>query len=100
MKRIIALILALIMCVAIFTGCGTKISEVEENAISITSRFVQISTDGSGLYRYHLVYVDKETGVMYWCISGIGLTVMVNADGTPMRYDLESHKIIESKCNE
>lgn len=36
--------------------------------------------------RNHLIYADKDTGVMYlYMVSGYGggLTVMLNADGTP-----------------
>jgi hypothetical protein len=39
------------------------------------------------------IYADKDTGVMYLYMgngNGGGLTVMLNADGTPKIYDFNS----------
>lgn len=35
------------------------------------------------------VFYDKETKVEYYYISGTGVTVLLNADGTPKLYEEE-----------
>lgn len=91
MKRIIALILALIMCAAIFVGCQTKYKATAKE----TKRFVEIESDiemdSSGTTVYgNTIYVDRETGVMYLVFYGgnrAGITVLLGADGKPLIYD-------------
>ena len=50
------------------------------------------------------VYVDTETNVMYWYSGhsyGGGLSIMLNADGSPKLYDKETSKydVTEIKSN-
>lgn len=93
MKRIIALILALIMCAAIFVGCQTKYKATANE----TKRFVEIESDmemdSSGItVRGNTIYADRETGVMYLVFYGgnrAGITVLLGADGKPLIYDFE-----------
>lgn len=100
MKKIIALILALIMCAAIFVGCDTSIPKLDNGGgILIPNRFIEIANNsGSLMDNAHKIYVDKETNVMYWYIYGgyhAGITVLLNSDGTPMLYDLENNTIVK-----
>ena len=51
------------------------------------------------------VYVDTETNVMYWYSEHIqagGLSVMLNADGSPKTYDAETskYKVTEIESND
>ncbi len=92
MKKIIVFVLALVMCITIFAGCGGT----KEN-----SRFIIIDSDikAENLSNTAL-YVDKQTGVVYWYThSGYGqtMTVLLNSDGTPILYDFENNKIIEKE---
>lgn len=94
MKKIIAFVLALVMCAVIFTGCGIKESGTKEN-----SRFVIIDSDVESEDRmWSALYADKQTNVVYWFTkSGYGqtMTVLLNSDGTPVLYDFEKEIIIE-----
>ena len=89
MKRIVAIILVVMMSCFIFAGCGTK-----EN-----SRFVVVDSNvESENLSNTALYVDKQTGIVYWYThSGYGqtMTVLLNADGTRGLYDCEKEKIIE-----
>lgn len=89
MKRIVAIILVVMMSCFIFAGCGTK-----EN-----SRFVVVDSNvESENLSNTALYVDKQTGIVYWYThSGYGqtMTVLLNSDGTPVLYDFEKEKIIE-----
>lgn len=93
MKRIIALILALIMCAAIFVGCQTKYKATANEA----KRFVEIESDmemdSSGItVRGNTIYADRETGVMYLVFYGgnrAGITVLLDTDGKPLIYNFE-----------
>ena len=92
MKKIVAIILVLMMSCFIFAGCGGT----KEN-----SRFIIIDSDikAENLSNTAL-YVDKQTGVVYWYThSGYGqtMTVLLNSDGTPILYDFEKSKIIEKE---
>ena len=90
MKKIIAFVLALVMCAVIFAGCGGT----KEN-----SRFVIIDSDiKTENLSNTALYVDKQTGIVYWYThSGYGqtMTVLLNPDGTPVLYDFEKDKIID-----
>jgi len=92
MKKIIVFVLALVMCAVIFAGCGGT----KEN-----SRFIVIDSDTKAENLSNTVlYVDKQTGVVYWYThSGYGqtMTVLLNSDGTPILYDFENNKIIEKE---
>ena len=93
MKKVIAIILSVLFICFIFVGCQTKYKATANE----TKRFVEIESDmemdSSGLtVRGNTIYVDRETGVMYLVFYGgnrAGITVLLNADGTPMIYDFE-----------
>lgn len=80
-RRMLAMIIALVMCVSL-SACSSEKSEfgtfivVEEG-----------TTKGSGVYQY--IMYDPDTMVMYSYLkygrSG-GATVLYNADGTLKRY--------------
>lgn len=73
-KKIIAVIVTATLLIA---GC----SDTANVSAGQDSTMVLV---GSG--RNHLIYADKDTGVMYLYMGsgyGGGLTVMLNADGTP-----------------
>lgn len=80
MKRIAAVLLFL-LTVSTFGGC----SEEKVDNDNSGERFY-LAIDGL----YNDVYVDEETGVMYFYrkqgYSG-GLTVMVDADGKPLIWE-------------
>lgn len=83
MKKILCLLLALIMPLLLFSGCGNEIDIGD----SEYRRFyiINYSDDAS-------VYIDKETRVMYLFVKAYykgGLTVMLNPDGTPMLWEGE-----------
>lgn len=74
MKKIIAIVMCLFLMVCMLCGCVG----VSENA--------RQETDNANI----TIYVDKETGVNYYIFSDYyasgykgGMTVRVNADGTP-----------------
>lgn len=71
------LITAIITATLLIAGCSdtANVSAGQENTMVLV---------GSG--QEYLIYADSETGVMYLYITistGGGLTVMLNADGTP-----------------
>lgn len=80
-KKIIATILAVTLLIA---GCSdmANVSAGQDNTMVL----VESSRD-------YLICADNDTGVMYLYIkggTGGGLTVMLNADGTPKIYDFNS----------
>ena len=81
MKRIIVIIL----CSTLLVGCK-KMEHVEENNKSGASMFVTI--EDTSLFR---VAYNKYTKVMYAIsiggYNGGNVTLLVNADGTPMLYE-------------
>lgn len=71
------LITAIITATLLIAGCSdtANVSAGQENTMVLV---------GSG--QEYLIYADSDTGVMYLYITistGGGLTVMLNADGTP-----------------
>ena len=71
------LITAIITVALLIAGCSdtANVSAGQENTMVLV---------GSG--QEYLIYADNDTGVMYLYITistGGGLTVMLNADGTP-----------------
>lgn len=75
MKKLIvcATIVGMLLC-----GCSGSNSDMD-------GRFVTVETDG---YGYYSIIVDTETNVMYLKFDTggyrYGITVLMNADGTPM----------------
>lgn len=84
MKKLIALIAALLMIVSVLTACGENPGADDEAPVK-EPVFVTIEEH----WYYSLLYC-KETGVMYWMSQGsknVGtLTLLVNPDGSPMIY--------------
>ena len=91
MKRFISIMLICVIVVSILTGCNTvsKSREFDENATDYT--FTIISS-GSRM----TIYKEDITDVMYVCYhAGYkgGLTVMLDADGTPLLYSEWKNKL-------
>ena len=84
MKKLIALIAAVLMIVSVLTACGENPAADDEAPVK-EPVFVTIEKE----WRYSILYC-KETGVMYWMSRGaynVGtLTLLVNPDGSPMIY--------------
>ena len=78
--RIKLLILALLI-VLVLTGCAIESNAGENNPFE--DRFAR-----EYLENYMYLIVDKITGVCYlaYIHNGSGLTVMLDADGTPLTY--------------
>lgn len=77
------LITAIITATLLIAGCSdtANVSAGQENTMVLV---------GSG--QEYLIYADSDTGVMYLYITistGGGLTVMLNADGTPKTWQGE-----------
>ena len=95
-KKILLILLLLIMPVMLLCGCG-KISRSDDFTSEKNNRFVYVKSytiDNNTEFR---ILADKETKVMYLYYYSIenngktysGLTVMLNADGTPMLWEGE-----------
>lgn len=86
----IILIVAILVIATIgFCGCDDKKSTNNDRFVVIQHNEISPSLFGD---EYVLVLYDKETKVMYLFVKngyGGGLTVLVNADGTPMLYEEE-----------
>ena len=85
MKKILSLILCLIILVC-FSGCHSDYKENYKQ--SSAKRFIIVESLGS---EYHII-VDKTTGVCYLhrhIQGGDGITVMLDADGKPLLYNLD-----------
>lgn len=83
MKMRKKLITAIITAALLIAGCSdtVNVSEGQENTMVLVE---------SG--QEYLIYADNDTGVMYLYITistGGGLTVMLNADGTPKIWQRE-----------
>ena len=86
MKKFLTVILLVVVCCVIFSGCG-KTKKVE--ASEVDERFLILNDTNNGMNGYRQIIVDRETGVMYLfvvCGGKGGLTIMVNADGNPLIY--------------
>lgn len=88
MKKLVAVLLALVLCVGAFAGCSYATVEEKKEEKTVSSMFVRIEQTGSWQIVYH-----KETRVMYAVsIGGYNsgnFTVMVNPDGTPQVWNGE-----------
>lgn len=80
MKKIILGIILIVMLLSL-SGCSTSEAGTDK-------RFVKVSDES-----YFIVYYDKKTKVMYAvsnCSYNYGtVTLLVNADGTPLLYEGE-----------
>lgn len=86
MKKIIAAILTVVICIVFITGCD--VSVVEAN---MSGRFKIEHAEAVNLYDELTVISDSETGVMYLIYDGDdydgGITVMVDENGKPLISD-------------
>ena len=82
-KKIITLLITVTMALSL-TSCGKSVSIVEnaDTEAESTVMFERHTLDD-----HYSILVDKETGVCYLKYESVGgysgLTVMLNADGTP-----------------
>ena len=86
MKKFLTVILLVVVCCVIFSGCG-KTKKVA--ASEVDERFLILNDTNNGMNGYRQIIVDRETGVMYLFVgngSKGGLAVMVDADGNPLIY--------------
>ena len=74
-------------------ACG-EVAESKDFTSEENNRFAYVKEYTYGENDYFRILVDKETRVMYLymysyncCSEKSGLTVMLNADGTPMLWD-------------
>lgn len=82
MKRIKVLAAIAIITALAFAGCAktsVEAENVEENKYGADALECLVSEN----YAYISEYRDKETGVHYFYTYKGGLTVRINADGTP-----------------
>ena len=92
MKKAITIILIvaiLVIATIGFCGCDDKKSTIDNDRF-VVIQHNDLTTSVFGKDEYTIVLYDKETKVMYLFVKngyGGGLTVLVNADGTPMLYE-------------
>ena len=90
MKKFLAIILSVVACCALFSGCSSKSEKIVTSELD--ERFLILNDTNNGWSGYRQIIVDKETGVMYLFV-GIGyrggLTVMVDSEGNPLIYNGE-----------
>lgn len=78
-----------IICAMLFATmlCGCAAQSSDKSGGCYTENFVLVK---GGLDTHGYIYVDKNTRVMYWHTGGDGgITVILNADGTPMLWEGE-----------
>lgn len=88
MKKAILLVLITVMTASILNGCGTGVVSAERNIQDVHPNVIEIG-DADDVNGYFYL-VDKNTGVVYLCYEGYrrrAITVMLNADGTPITAD-------------
>ena len=71
-----AISVILIMCSSPYKG-SSDLEDVKN------ARFVRYSKDGMYAVDYDLI-IDMETGVQYMIVPYVGVTVLMNPDGTPV----------------
>ena len=89
MKKAIVVFI-LLAIVATLSGC-TLIEHIEERGQEEAARKQEAMFMLYQSFPYGYVWIDRETGVMYWVSDGPHnsgtLTLLVNADGTPKVWD-------------
>ena len=89
MKKFLAIILSVVACCALFSGCSSTTEKIETSKLD--ERFLILKDTNSGL-GFRSIIVDKETGVMYLFVGNGyrgGLTVMFDSEGKPLIYNGE-----------
>ena len=85
MKKLLAVILTVIMIFAL-AGCVHRVGDKAYTS----SRFVVAEVHHGAEYYTETIFYDVQTGVMYLGVrhgSQLAITVLMNADGTPMLYE-------------
>lgn len=95
MKKLKLTILITILTIMMFvlSGCtSTYYEEKEIDKFNTTDRFVEIKEWSDERGRPNYIVYDKETKVQYWKARtsyGLGLTVLLDAEGKPLLYEGE-----------
>lgn len=103
--RCIAVLLIGLTLLAL-SGCSGSVGEhfaMSDDVNNFEDRFEMIYYKPSDTTCSAAVFVDKETGVMYYRInslSQLAITPLYNSDGSIMRYDLEENHILRTSSNE
>lgn len=89
MKKIILLFLITILSLSCLMGCD-KMRDGDVNFERVDTDYIslEIICEENG----SVIAYDKETKVMYLCVYGyssMGITPILNSDGTPKLYDGE-----------
>lgn len=82
-KKLVLLIIALAMVLSL-VGCTGNTAD---------DRFVLVEKcEFSQIHAWYYIIADKETGVMYLYVCGhqSGITVLLDAEGKPLIYDVEN----------
>ena len=93
------MVLALVTVIAIVcVACSVK----ARRDTTLEDRFMTVEEDGPNFGgRGYAIKADKETGVMYlFCANNgsyIGITPLLNADGTPQLYDFGKEEDTETQ---
>ena len=87
MKKLIAFLMAVVLCACLF-GCRAVVEDKSEVKETPVSMFVCVEKSGSWWVMYH-----RETRVMYAVSAGYyncgAFTALLNPDGTPMIWEGE-----------
>ena len=77
--------IVLVLCVALLTGCSKNTSDATND---YSNHIVDLGKEGGHVGESHYYYsIDRSTGVVYLSYdfySRHAITVMLNADGTPV----------------
>lgn len=80
-NKIIAILMASAIAFVTVTACGSSVVNNSDDVIVTTTMFERHMID-----KYYSILVNKKTGVCYLEFDSdyrYGITVMLNADGTP-----------------
>lgn len=85
-KRILAIFMLVVCIVSVMAITGCESSGEKVNGKTAVDSIVEISSSNNS----EAIFVDQDTGVMYLLVKrgyGVGLTPLLNADGTPKLYE-------------
>lgn len=88
MKKILAILICVCILMCSLAACG-KSATAEDT--KYTNRFIIVEECDLGTFSVCYVLVDTDTGVLYNFIKsgyGGGLTVMLDADGKPLIWEV------------
>ena len=80
--------IVLALCVVLLTGCSKNASKATSNYSNhVVPNIIELGKSNGGISNYYYYSIDRNTGVVY--LSYVGnyihsITVMLNADGTPL----------------